>query len=434
VKLSGDRAESVAENMGKLKQLVLAQTIAQYDIPFENVFDDKILRECFRKHLKTIHNEEPLLFMMELEHYVTLIGIKSRYQAAKKIVAEYLEMNSLHSINISNKLREEAREKVKQSSETSCPKDIFDEIRLAVYLDLKLCMPAFLASDVFRDFVGTQIVQNPDILNKWGSLKEECNASEVSTDNTTQEPEPISKLSVRELYDPKVIEITDADFERVLNDIANTGMWTSVYESETRTVRVSKETCSKGLKKLFETSIVPYSLNECLWAYTDEHYHTRMEKETKYMRVVSFHKFEKYAGVIIQKDFNVPFMKKRDFVLLCSSRREPNGSITFARKSVEIDQVPETSSAIRAFICGGMRFEKISENQTRYDMIFFGDLGGWVSASVFNLIMSKRDDKWLKALCKSCEERRHLGLAEPFKSYQVLDTLKYFDKMNNRKK
>ncbi len=416
------------------KRTELVKLVSQYEVPFENIVDDKKARTCFHEYLKANLNEEPLLFMTELDHYVTLIGTKARYKSATKIVEDYLQANSKHAINVSNALRQDAYDVLAKSDESNCPKDMFDEIRLSVYLDLKQCLPGFLDSDTFRTHVLEEMKVDSDYMGSVGSPKTDSSVDELSSATDSEVTETLSSTSqIPEntdlFYNPKVVNVTDADFDRILDDMSNEHMWRKVHSSSKRSVYVSKDTFGKrGLKKMMETAIYPFSPSEIFYALTDERYFDSIERGMKDPQCIHYQKFQQYAGTVIHKKLKKPLLQVRDFVVLKSCRREKDGSYFIMKKSVELDLKPEMKGCTRALACGGYLIQKIDERSSRLTLTAYVDFSGWTPSSLFNQLSAWRDDSYYKAVTSACKERRKLGLDEPGRSYSVLDTMKHYEK------
>jgi hypothetical protein len=418
----------------KANHVDIVKLVSQYDVPFENILDDRTLKPIFQEFLKMNLNEEPYLFMTELDYYVTLIGAKARYKSSHKIAAEFLELNAPKAINISNKLREEARSRINQSSEDNCPKDLFDEIRLAVYLDLKQCSNGFLDSELFRNHVAEQLKQDPDYMNSLGTIKDEARDGSLDENsaNTPVRERSSSTKTISDIYDPTAITVTDEDFQRVIDDICNKEMWSLVFKSDKRSVLVSKNPAfngKRGLKRMVESTIFPYPIDEVFFALIDDAYQSKVEKGIHETKFVQCETYGKYMGAIYHSKYKFPLMKKRDFVILKSCRKEPNG-YCIMRKSVSLEQIPEYSSCIRAFTMGGVLIEKIDDNTTRVCGTYYADLGGFVTPTIYNKLMTLRDDSYYKAVVKACKERRQMGIREPLRSNHNMETLLYHIKHN----
>jgi hypothetical protein len=425
-------------NMLPQKRVELVKLVQQYDLPFENIMDDKKTRQCFNDYLKSNLNEEPFLFMNELDHYVTLIGTKTRYKAAKRIVDDYLLNTSPHAINISNSLRQEAYDNLAKSDESNCPKDLFDAIRLHVYMDLKQCLPNFLDSDMFRTHVMESMKHDSKYLESVGSPKADSCTQDDSTDEQTQDDSSTktdmsthdNAQNITDIYDPKILNVTDVDFERVLAEVKDECMWKRVQHNSKRSLYISQSALfngKRGLKKMKEITIYPYPVDEVFYALIDERYFDAIEKGFKDPKNVQFHKFGKYAGTIIHKKLKLPLMQLREFLVMKSARKEKNGSYIIAKKSVELDKIPRTKGCIRGMAIAGTLIEKIDEKNTRVTLVAYADLGGWTSPAVFNRLAALADDSKYKSTLSVLKQRRGVSLGEPGRSFGILDTLKHFE-------
>jgi hypothetical protein len=401
--------------------------LSQYDVAFEAVFDEPDTRQCFERHLKKIHNNEPLLFLCDLERYITLLGPRSRYLAAKKIVTTYLAEEAMYSVNVSHLQKQKVIQEFKKCSESDCSINLFDELRLSVYIELKQdCFGTFLRSESFHKYIEKQLKRNPDYIQTLGAPKSRIMLEELESIETNDEAE-LSNLGV--LYDPNRVEATDADFDRLLNDIRDKDMWKPVFQSEVRSVYVSKSpyfSGKKGLKKMYETGILPCSVDEAFNVYADYSELLTIEKEISNVTAIEYKELGRFAVTVLRFQYKLPFpLKNRDFCLLHSVRKEPNGDVVMIRKSINHKMCPRSKNYVRGVVSGGIAFEKIDENTTRYSQSYFVDYGGWINSSLFNKIIEMRDNSWHEAFLKAVESRR--GLGRPVVSNRVIDTLEYFE-------
>jgi hypothetical protein len=353
--------------------------------------------------------------------------------AAKKIVDTYLSDKAARQVNVGHVLRSKVLNNFKNCDDKNCPTNLFDEMRVNIYIELKQdCLQNFLQGSTFHKFVKRQLKVDPDYLGSIGTLKPHLDVPteetvEVDTEN---ENEKLKQLGV--LYDPNVIEATDSDFDRVYHDIRDLEMWRPVFQSEKRTVYVSKNpfySGKKGLKKMFETGILPCSVDEAFNAYADPTTLMVIEKEISKITNIDYKEGTKYASVVVRFQYKLPFpLKNRDFCLLHSVRKEPNGNMIMLRKSVNHEMCPVDRAYIRGVVSGGICFEKVDEYHTRYSQTYFVDYGGWISAPMFNKIIEMRDDYWHNTVIKSVALRREKGLGRPVVSNRVIDTLEFFEK------
>ncbi|KAL0477679.1 star [Acrasis kona] len=259
---------------------------------------------------------------------------------------------------------------------------------------------------------------------------------------TTQSASPTTKKEVAEkdevdknlgvLYDPNLIQVTQKDFDRVTCDIKDQDMWKSVYNSKERTVFVSKNPFyngKKGLKKMKETGVIPFSVDECFNTYIDNACITKVEKEIKKITEIDYVESTSHALTVLRFQYKLPFfLSNRDFCLIHSAKRYGDGYIMI-RKSVNHPDCPTHKNYIRAVATGGIVFEKIDEHTTRYTQTYYADYSGWLTASVFNKIVESRDNTWHDAMIKCCSLRRLEGSGRPILSNRIADTLRYNDRM-----
>ncbi|KAL0485663.1 StAR-related lipid transfer protein [Acrasis kona] len=233
------------------------------------------------------------------------------------------------------------------------------------------------------------------------------------------------------LYDPNQIQVTEEDFSRILADIKDKDMWETVFKSDNRTVMISKSVFyngKKGTKKMCETGVIPYSVEEVFHAYTDKDCIQKIEKEISAITEIDYIESSAFALTVLKFQYNLPFpMSNRDFCLIHSARRYKDGYIMI-RKSVKHPNCPPDKGYIRAVASGGIVFEKLGPNKTRYTQTYFTDYSGWVTSGLFNKIIQMRDNKWHDAMVWSCRVRRDKSLEEPpKKSYGIINTLLYND-------
>ncbi|KAL0478315.1 hypothetical protein AKO1_008579 [Acrasis kona] len=236
------------------------------------------------------------------------------------------------------------------------------------------------------------------------------------------------------LYNPDLVEIDERDFNRVLSDIKNNTMWKTVFHSDERTVMVSKSPFyngRKGLKKMCETGVIPYSVDEVFHAYVDADYIQNIESEIHAITNLDYVEKNGKALSVLRFQYKLPFpLTNRDFCLIHSARRIDDGYIMI-RKSIRHNACPISKNYIRAVASGGIVFEKLGENTTRYTQTYFADYGGWILPVIFNKIVEKRDNKWHDAMVSACKIRKEKNSGEknsPELSYRIMDTLKYHDR------
>lgn len=208
---------------------------------------------------------------------------------------------------MSNVLRTTLLEKFSKCSDEHCPKDLFEELKVKVYMELKdNCLPNFLRSEKFLSFIDIALKDNPKVLEVLGVKKVDAELDDnLDSEASTEDEE---NYSMELMYDVNVLEVTDVDFERVLSDARKADLWETVFsstEEDGRVVKVSKNffyNGNRGLKKFWECGILPFSLEECFYAYLDVDYYLTIETDVYKkdgMKVIQYNTQEKYATVLI---------------------------------------------------------------------------------------------------------------------------------------
>jgi hypothetical protein len=397
----------------KLKEVLAL--VSCYEIPMDVVFDHKQIRESFHEHLKYIHNEDPFLFLVDLEQYVTLIGVKARYNLAKKIVSEYLNETAPKAINVGSNKRQEVLDSFAKATVDDCPKDMFDAIRLQIYMELKQdCLPVFASSKPFLKVVRKELETDPNFLETIGTKK----ALEDQVDYSA-------------ILDANKMEFTEEDFEQFHREIRNELGYDLLKSTDTWSVSMSKQAFKNGLKVMKEVGVVDFTTDECINTYTDANYMPLIDQFLKDMQSMDFKQGPRYATNLLHVRYRMPFlMSNRDFAIISSIRREKNGSYMYIGKSVETPIIPPMKGYIRGTTLTQVYFEKISDTQTRYYFVMFCDLQGYMGATLLNKIISFRDQQFLKGLTAALTERRKLNVGAPYRSYRIYETLEHEQKMN----
>jgi hypothetical protein len=407
----------------------IGQTIAQYDVHLETIYDNQTTQKMFAKFLKKQKVVITWKFLNEISKYEKLNTPQSRYTSAKKIIETFLLEKSKKYVAVSQLQKQKTIHKYNSYNATHCPRSLFASIKSTVLGELKEhYLEPFLHSEQFAKFVQKQCKQNPKYLEELGSLKP------MSEEAEEEKPEPAELANLGVLYDPNRIEATNADFDRLLTDIRDKEMWQLVYNStrDDRSVFVSKSPYfngKKGLKKMFETGILPCTVDEAFNCYADYSELLTIEKEIDDIEMIEYREMERFAATVLRFKYKLPFpLKNRDFCLLHSVRKEPNGNLIMIRKSINHPQCLPNRSFVRGVVSGGIAFEKVDDNHTRYSQSYFVDYGGVLNHVSFNKIIAMRDNAWQDAFIKSIESRR--GLGRPVVSNRVIETLEYFERKN----
>jgi hypothetical protein len=173
-------------------------------IAWEDVIADIELKNCLQQYLKTLHNEEPMLFMAEIDNYENIENEEQRVKEADKIIKKYIVEFAELEINLSNETRERITCKHQELAlRNSCPRDLFDDVRSEVLFELKQsCYKNFINSDVFTKFIQNKTKQDASYLSRFSSQSSTMEEENVVQQYQVLEPQQIEKSS-----------ITLADFE-----------------------------------------------------------------------------------------------------------------------------------------------------------------------------------------------------------------------------
>ncbi|KAL0482957.1 hypothetical protein AKO1_014105 [Acrasis kona] len=407
------------------------ELLSPYEFTFECIYDNEETRLLFQKYLKKIHNEAPNNFLIEIEKFSNLMSPKTRHVAATKIMTTYIRDGAKEQINLGFAVRQKIIKSYNETTDQECSKNLFDELRIFVYVELKQdCFQGFITHNIFTKFVKKKVKNDPEFLKSISTVKKRI---DIETPSESEDVifDTNSQLGV--LYDPEMMEVTDEDFLRVNRDIADREMWKAVFRSEERAVFVSKNPFyngKRGLKKMYETGIIPFSAKEAFNAYTDAQHILLIEKEIAKITTVDYQEQDRHALVVLRFQYKLPFpLSNRDFCLLHSAKRDSNGTYSMIRKSILHPDCPVDKNYVRAVATGGIVFEKIDENTCRYSQTYYADYGGWLTASMFNKIVEMRDDSWHHAMIKACRARRVRGLGRPAASNSIINTLEYYEKV-----
>ncbi|KAL0479847.1 RGS13 [Acrasis kona] len=353
----------------------VADIMINYDIHFENIIDNNELRDCFAEYLTKIHNINPLLLLIELGKYMTCVGCCAKYNAAKKIITEFIEVNSPKEVNVSNKLRQTFFEAFSHCDESKCPSDLFDELRVNIYMELKAdCLPGFIASPQLAKHIKKVLKKNPDYLSQIGSPK-----------TVVRNPSSPTIRSKKIGLDDNRLQITDEDFDQVLAYIK---FQDADVHGETNISKFYHDLVTRGVKVAREDITINYK--------SDEVFNSLLGSTEGLVKMDSYQKTsveffedsvcEKYKTFQYRSTMTCGFpLGNRDFSVIASARREPDGSILVVRKSASNPLIPVHKDYIRGSIVQGHLFENV-KGHCRFLSINLIDLSGSVKTSAINKI------------------------------------------------
>ncbi|KAL0477224.1 hypothetical protein AKO1_005861, partial [Acrasis kona] len=192
----------------------------------------------------------------------------------------------------------------------SIPLTLFDKVLNECVLDMSESLEKFLQSSEFdpcmRFLINSQM--SP--------------VTSTAMDTSTDDSEHDLDKNLGVLYDPNIIVTNDKDFDRLINDINDVDMWKSVYKSSERTVSVSQnvffnEGRKNGLKKMMETGIIPFNVDEVFHAYVDKDYIKKIESEISRITEIDYQETHSHAMTVLRFEYKLPFfLRNRDFCLI----------------------------------------------------------------------------------------------------------------------
>ncbi len=420
-----------AEEASAQKRTETCLLVSNYEVSFAKVFDDPPLRQLFYAYLKSTLNEAPLALLIEIENFSREPTDEQRFYMAHYIASTYVHVGSIKEVNIGNELRTETLTKFEQCTDSDCPANLFDNLGSLVNYELKLENFAnFLSTDAFLDHVYDNICMDSKYLQTISAEP----TTDVSTDElTVQNAEQTSQLG--ELYNMNDHTVNDEAFELIKNEVHDESMWRPITTTPTRSTMISKNPFyigKRGLRKFCETGVVPYTVDEVFNTVNDfDNYARKIEKDITGVDQIDMVECGKYAVTILRCKFKMVFpMKNRDFVYGISTKRDyGNNNIVQVRKSVIHEKMPVDKDYIRAVMIGGMVLEQVDETSCRYYQTFVIDMAGWLPLSLFNKLLTLRDDSYYKLLVECCQDRREkIGNVPPARSNGVVETLRYYEK------
>lgn len=131
---------------------------------FEAIFDIEETRALFKQFLKHEKNEEPLLFIEKIEHYLILKSNSSRYDLAKEIVHTFFTNDML---NVSNGNKKLVMEQFQIMSEDNCERGLFQSAYQQIMLELKIdVFSRFVKSDLFVSYIEKKKHQDANFVKR----------------------------------------------------------------------------------------------------------------------------------------------------------------------------------------------------------------------------------------------------------------------------
>ncbi|XP_028259169.1 regulator of G-protein signaling 21-like [Parambassis ranga] len=113
---------------------------------FDHLLECKTGQLVFEDFLRTEYSEENLLFWLACEDYKKLTRMREMMTAAKRIYAEFVQVDAPRQINIDCVTREEISKNISRP-EPSC----FDRAQRLIYSLMENdCYPRFLKSEIYQ--------------------------------------------------------------------------------------------------------------------------------------------------------------------------------------------------------------------------------------------------------------------------------------------
>jgi hypothetical protein len=438
--------------------------VRDYEFNFECLFDVEKCRELFKQYLTSIQNSEPLSFLESVEEFQMKRSTKNRYEQAKTIIQTYLEVGSTNEINVSSGTRQSLLEKFQTLDEDHCPNDLFTDIYMTVFLELKHdTFSNFTSSVMFRSWVTDMVKQQGDsFLKKVATVKKSMSQPNspaspplsysnqfLTVPNTPNSPSSVASLSDRncsteddEMTDIDVDTTTtttqlsyqtmfdmspffyDDHFEAMRKEMSEPVVhWKKINNSADRSIYIAKKSHkvvihgkSRKVRKYKESGILNFSAQEVFYAYIDKRYVLYPEPLFKSIDFIQFHSKDnttttssssiRYASTIMHMKYQVPFpMKHRDYILSCTARKEHDGSYVILRKSTDCSLIDKQVGHMRSYVASMIVFEPVDNNSTRYTICALVEQG-WAPARTWSAMVKERETSFHIGLNKACTEQK----------------------------
>lgn len=164
----------------------------------------------------------------------------------------------------------------------------------------------------------------------------------------------------------------------------NTAEWTLVKDENNIQV-YTQEVGDSDIVRAKAIAIIPAPLHE-LKAILDDYNHR--QEWIPYLRKSSLLKINDENSRIEYSHFYAPWpVSDRDFVYNVRIQTRTSTEIQYEMRSIESEMMPEQKDRIRAeLIHGRYRLEQISESETRVEVLYHADPGGWLPGWLVNRI------------------------------------------------
>jgi hypothetical protein len=420
--------------------MIISQDVHDYRFRIEAIFDNDQSREAMKQFLSDSQTVEPLLFINDHEQYMKLRLGQNRFEKANEMINKYITVNSECELNLSREVRNKVLQRFSdiqqvEQDEQECPIDLFDKVQQAIFFELKEdSFSRFITSDLFLGHVKKELKKDPSYLSKIGTLKSEVKDSQRQSFCGIDDLKPKNSLG------DKVPYITDDDIETAVKYTEaniDSKIWDCAVDKNDHQIYISKN--SVGLGSIELTGKQTHSLKMLRY---DVYLKVDTEKLVNFFcdskaiptlnEHMKKHAFIEYKSELhgvplpygvsyIYEQFQYPVMAKREMVLADTfvPRRYNPQTKQFdlyirVRKSVEHPDYPRPKGLkalklVRAEVFNMMRCERISEQFSRFSMIFLMDLGGFVKNEIFTKIMKSGGQFFHESMTKKLADAMKAG-------------------------
>ncbi|KAL0486644.1 RGS13 [Acrasis kona] len=394
------------------------ELMAQHDFEFERMLDIEPLRNCFQDYLISIHNEEPLCLLIELEKYISFVGSPARYKAAKDIIENFIVVGAPKEVNISNKSREEAILKFAASSTSQCDAEMFSNLRIAVYMEMKEdCFVGFLTSSHLLKHVQKNLKKDKNYLSKIGTPKPVTSVPQLPI---------VPQGDLRFFIDFTTPEIVDIDFDRIMARIEKEDDWDTFISAKGYTRSVSKNTVD-GYKVAKDEMCFQCDHEEVFNVAKCSEYSDLIDAAVKIK--YDYYQFidnDKYRSVATNNTTRFPYpMSERYNPCVTAAKTLPNGDILVACKSVDKLDIPYNDKHVRTKNFSGWLFQKLEEGTCKYTFVVVFDLGGFMTPKIMNSLMSFQKSTVYDVINDVLKERKSIGIRGPDTDHPIYKSLLY---------
>ncbi|KAL0491431.1 RGS13 [Acrasis kona] len=121
--------------------------------PLEQILSDHRLREGLLQFSKSEHNDECVLFLLELQNYKQCTGIENRRRRSFSIFRRYVNKDSDKEVNVSDSTKHRLHNRIKGNDDkcviTRSGIDVFGEIEATIGLQVADIFMRYMKSEAF---------------------------------------------------------------------------------------------------------------------------------------------------------------------------------------------------------------------------------------------------------------------------------------------